>query len=363
MDPTPNRKALLIIIIMSDASIGKLVCKPTDGKTRISFNRFISDGNSSDDGMEDEESDDNKTSESMEDMANDLKQVEDADAAADAGVNKRSRVDKEGSFLFQRVAVKLEHEQRARRKQSMKVLHYDADRSLNNQSTTDGSSSMKPPFDGFPKTIELCKFLSSCLLLSLPSIISLFVAVILLLLVNNNGDQGRIPTAPFSSPAFTVAPSLDSFPAPTVVASHSTASWTDDDSTDITRTTSLPETLKKKIGSVLGASGATKSISNKKEHRLIGLIDSPMDPDELILLVETNPDFAGGVHKQHEKHKPALNMSVVREIINEDGSTIYCNVMVDEIAVVVECPVNEEMCRVYDGTATSSFCDNGESSS
>ena len=343
---------------MSDASIDQLVCKPTNGRTRIAFNRYISDGNSCDDVLVEEESDDNKTSESMEDMANELKQFEDAGASA----NKRSP-----SFLFQRVADKLEKEHRARRNQSMKEFLNDADLSLNNKGAIDTSSSTKSPFDGLPKMIQvLHKSLSSCLLLSLPSIISLCLAVILLLRVQNDSGNEGIPSTAPSSLILTNAPSTVPISAPPVgtIASRNVTFNNTDDSPSIAATTSLPESITKKMGSVIGSSDVTEVTTSTEEgSQLIGLIDSPMDPDELLLLVETNPGFLRAVNRQNEQHLPALQMSAVREIITGDGSTIYCNARVEEIAIVVECRVNEEVCRVYDGTANTNLCDDGEKSS
>ena len=379
----------ILIVVMSDASIDQLVCIPTNGKTRLSFNRCISDGNSSDDDSEVMESDDHKASESLDDMANELTRFEDADAS----INKRNNLQKEPSFLFQRMATKHDNEQRARRNQSMKVVQNHTDPPSNSEATIDATSSAKPPFDRLPKMMELRKCFSSCLLLMLPSLVCACVAVVLLLLVRNDGDQVGIANTPPSSDTLTIAPSTISFsefPAELPVP-ESAASTIDNDSTDIATTTPLPEELAKKmgsvvrpidnngtviattsslpeelvnkIGSVVTTNGATKRTSKGGQARLIGLIDSPLDPDELVLLVEAGPDFQGTVHTRNENSAPALNMSAVREITTGDGTVVYCNVRVDGIAILVECRLNEETCRVYDETNSSSVCDDGETSS
>lgn len=325
----------------------ELVCKPTNGMTRVSFNRYISDEGSSDNVLLDDESDDNKTSVSMEDMVNGVKQYE----VSGASVDRRGNLQKEPSFLFQRIAIKSENELRAKRNQTMKGIQNDKDPSLKEED--EAVSSNNPPFSFSPKTTELRKLLSSCLLLTLPSLICLCIALVLLLLVRNNGDRRQIASSPSSSPTFTVAPSSTTFSAPPAVLLET-------DSAASTRDVNFT----KEMGPVHGTIGATAGSTEKEEvPRLIGLIDSPMDPDELILLVKTDPDFPRAALNQEEKRAPILDMSIVREITSENGNTIYCNVRVDEMEIVVECRLNEETCRVYDCAARSSYCQDGESSS
>ncbi|KAI2495285.1 hypothetical protein MHU86_19223 [Fragilaria crotonensis] len=133
----------------------------------------------------------------------------------------------------------------------MKGIQNDKDPSLKEED--EAVSSNNPPFSFSPKTTELRKLLSSCLLLTLPSLISLCIALVLLLLVRNNGDRRQIASSPSSSPIYR-RPFLDHIFSTSGCTARA-------DSAASTRDVNFT----KEMGSVHGTIGATAGSTEKEE--------------------------------------------------------------------------------------------------
>jgi hypothetical protein len=82
----------------------------------------------------------------------------------------------------------------------------------------------------------------------------------------------------------------------------------------------------------------------------IGFVGSPMDVEELALIVSTSSEM------QHVANL-SLDLSEHEEITTDTGDIIHCGIKVDGMAILVKCPANDELCRVYLTNSADSSCE------
>jgi hypothetical protein len=337
---------------MSETSIDQVVCKPNNnGKTSITFDRFLSDDNFSDDECQ--------SAESLEDMVGELRENDDSPFEDE----KRIHLKKEepSAFLFQRMAQK---KMRMSTKKGNNNLSSFRNSIAEDQRIHVAESDEIPTFpSGFRlwSSVEAHKICSACLLLTLPSIFSVCIALLVVFLVRNNSQGGvsmpsMSPTLSSISPS--PAPSHTTLPAP---AAHGVPNSDDDETTILTNTPTVQQqqqegvVMDKTLNIVsiqqANSSGIGETSDMVTKPQLIGLIDSPMDLDELVLLIETDSDLA------ITKHPAPLDLSKLRETTTKGGDKLHCNIKVDGVRVAVECRANEETCRVYLEPLVSTLCD------
>lgn len=337
---------------MSETSIEQVVCKPNNnGKTSITFDRFLADDSFSDD--------EGKSAESLEDMIGELRENEDSPFDDE----KRLHLKKEPSaFLFQRMAQK---KLTMSTKQGNKLSSF-LNGSAEDESIQIAESNRIPTFPSgfrFSSSVETRKICSACLLLTLPSIISVCIALVVVFLVReNNMDDTSIPismspTGPLISPS--PAPSRITLTGP---AAHGMLNNDDDETSILTITPTVQQqqqqqdvvmdkTLSIESMQQSNSSGTGETLDIITKPQLIGLIDSPMDNDELVLLIETDSDLAV------TKHSTPLDISKMKETTKKGGDKLFCNIKVDDVNVSVECRASEETCRVYLEPLLSTLCD------
>lgn len=83
----------------------------------------------------------------------------------------------------------------------------------------------------------------------------------------------------------------------------------------------------------------------------IGFIDSPMDLEELLLLVKT--------HENIELSANNVDDSQHVEVTTADGDILHCGIEIASKLVLVECKAGQELCDVYRGGIFTDQCDDG----
>jgi hypothetical protein len=82
----------------------------------------------------------------------------------------------------------------------------------------------------------------------------------------------------------------------------------------------------------------------------IGFVGSPMDLEELALIVSTSSEMQSITNL-------SLDLSEHEEITTEAGDTIHCGIKVDGMAILVECLAYDELCSVYLVDNADSSCE------
>ena len=230
----------------------------------------------------------------------------------------RVDMEKKPAFLFQRIANNTKREKKINL--SLQTIPKEDEVVVKE----DGMKKSLPPGDHHVIPPRVGKFLSACVLVSIPLVVGVYICLVVLLFTTVPTIIPIAPMVPSTQPS--MKPSPMPLKRPTF-----------DGGDDELQSTSVNEQVEEK-------------------PQLIGLINAPFDTDELVLLVETDSDL------ETATERTTLDLAEVTVTTTEGGDTVYCNVKVDGVPVLVECLANEDVCRVYVET-NSDTCDVVESAS